>query len=314
MNRKPIVFMAAVITLAHLSGINSEEPLQKSARHKYTIQVLNQGGSPVEGAAITFLLQSASENPLPLIHKATAADGMATAYVDVPAIYGSHSTEHKFTSYLDYTVEKEGYAPQKGSLLITSNDELGFSVKKVTLTDIKTIRTVNYIASADFFADDFPESREGQATKEQVINILDTLLLEGYLSDVSLQTSSIQLIQSEEQQYLTFRFSAVQPFLFDQFSNEKLCAAVFDRIVSKIIKPLSKIDNRGLFYGYSLSFIVPVQTNTTPPLPIKKTVCRFLVTSSAARKYANNSMEKHQFLDKSSVYVDNKPISFSLHE
>ena len=283
----------------------AESPPPETALHKYTLRIVDQNSSPIEGATVTYHLQSASQETPIRAEKTTPSNGVIAAYMEIKPVHQTHITEYRYASYFDYEITKDGYNPQKATVRIASNARKEFTTEKITLVSLKPIKTVEYTSPLDYFDPSFIKSQKGAIIKSQLLNVIDSLLLESYLADSSLKPHSIRLTAYESKDYLTFRFTNSLPFDGTKLSHHEIGTIMVEKVIKKILKPLGKINPKNIFFGYNLLIEGSAQNAIDSP---EKFEYSFFTPATTARKYRNNVMTDQEFIDESILFCNGNRI------
>ncbi|MBW2565564.1 MAG: Ig-like domain-containing protein [Deltaproteobacteria bacterium] len=274
-------------------------PSVKTNLHTYDVIVKDVDGNPIENAEVeytsknqTFLQDTGVEY--------TGTDGTVSV-----AVKATTDPKYKHLGFYDtvfeYTAKKEGYYSVRGIMRSRARTSV-FEKDHVTL-----------INPTDYFDQDFISSTEGMELKVKLLALVDLVKLQGLLSEASLQTRSIKLLEFKAKRYLSIGFDSVHVYNSVQLNRYDIGKRLFDKIVRKILGPLNQhISDPQAFYGYDIVIKGRTKRFAEKYAVIEDIMYSFYIPQDAVREYKNKDISGQTLLDKSIIVMDDERVEFSL--
>jgi hypothetical protein len=274
--------------------------------HTYQLMVIDSDQNTIGGAKIVCEL---TERSIPAEQDTfiTMANGKLFAAMQATRDPGYHYIRFYSTQFR-YSVSKDGYYPETGVL---------FSHKDSTPlpgdAEKDSFEVVTLLRPIDYFAQTFANSDSNLLLKTMILDTLNMIVIQGFLTNAKLEERSINLITFKEMRYVHFRFSSTVTYNSLKMDKYDIGKRLFDEVVCKILTPLN--DLLGTYrmpFGYDLVVEGSTKDFLEKYAPTQTITYRFLIPKQTVVKYKHNDITSQQLLDSSVVLMDDERIELRL--
>ena len=296
------------------------QPQQKPpVLHHYELLVVDVDENPLSGVTIEYTLKDYPEGHYFNDYKSrivktgvyiTKSNGTLRDSLNVIADprwdMAAYSFSKEYYSKFDFKVSKEGFYSEIGSL----ESEYG---KKYTCDEPVEKDKITLIRPVDYFNKDFALSTCDEKLKTRILSFIDLIILQGLLTESTLETRSINLISFKSKNYLQIKFTNINVYNSLKLNKYEIGKRIFDEVVRKVLSPLNEyIADSDLFYGYDLTVIGHTKSFAEEYAKSQPVEYRFMIPESVVRKYKNKDISGQQVLDASVILLDDERIELKL--
>jgi len=165
----------------------------------------------------------------------------------------------------------------------------------------------------DYFSAEFLLLEKDEKLKRKVITFIDSIRIQGYLSDVYLKYKSINTTEFKGKKYLKFDFDSSVTYNSLKLNKYDIAKNLFDDVIRKILNPLNdNISDPKRFYGYDISVIGHTKSFAEKHDSSKPITYRFYLPENAVKSYKDKDISGQQLIDKSVILMDDERIDLKL--
>lgn len=275
--------------------------------------IIVQLHKPIESKhTVNFLVKDYSSKPVigaKIIINSKLIDGKTKDTELLTGLDGKTLIEYKYDSLDDcdikgrkelfteliYKVEKIGYYKSSGSLKVNAETPIN---EQITL-----------MSPTDYFKTDFNKSPKYASIRKKVLLILDLIVVEGFIRNVTLDLASIEVEKFKNKNYFKLLFADRNEYNSSKLSKYDIAKRIFDEAIRKLLNPL----NDYLFQsteidGYDIQINTSTRNFVDKEDKSQKLLYLFYLPKSEVLKYKNKDISGQQLIDKSIILLNDERI------
>lgn len=311
---------------AYPSERKSRYPSQRerpaSIEHTYELQVVDVNDKPIPKTMVKFHIESGGHKEKIVRDSIAYTDSEGKLLQKVLVTPDRRdSSGNSYSSFFGYQVTKESYFPKEGGLGSFYNGRpvvpylarrLDPDLKANIETEIQS-KTIKLVRPIDYFRPSFLSSQVGIQLKGKILPFIGMIIIEGIISNSSMETQSINLIEFKGKKYLKFKFVNTNVYNSLRLTKYDIAKILFDEVIRKILDPLNyHISDPTQFYGYDLTILAGTKSfarkSDTPTL----IEYRFIIPQATVRKYKDKDISGQDVLNESIILMDDERIELKL--
>lgn len=308
----------------YTSKRKTQDPSQRERpagiEHTYELQVVDINDKPIAEAMVKFYIEMYKEKIVKDSIAYTDSEGKLLQKVIVTPDHRD-SSGNSYSSFLGYQVTKEGYFPKEGGLgsFYNGRPVVPYLARRLypdLIANIETeiqSKTIKLVRPIDYFRPSFLSSQVGIQLKGKILPFIGMIIIEGIISNSSMETQSINLIEFKGKKYLKFKFVNTNVYNSLRLTKYDIAKILFDEVIRKILDPLNyHISDPTQFYGYDLTILAGTKSfarkSDTPTL----IEYRFIIPQATVRKYKDKDISGQDVLNESIILMDDERIELKL--
>lgn len=319
------------------SNYNYVAPTKATETHDYEINVIDIDNNKVVGAKIDYKLyddkrliksdvfvldnksiidnDTKSNNAGPHKYKVKENDTFKCS-IDASANH-EYSSWVDYKSSIEYKVSADGYYSNSGTMssdygsVYPATSYSAERSKGIKINPLK--KTIKIYKPIDFFSPEFILLEKDEKLKLKVIAFVDSIKVQGYLSDAYLEFRSINSSEFKGKKYLSFKFDNSITYNSLKLNKYDIAKHIFDDVIRKVLNPMNEyISDPKRFYGYDLTVIGHTKSFADKYATSQAISYRFYIPENAVRAYKNKDISGQQLIDKSIILMDDERIDLKL--
>ena len=307
MNKKTLSIALSIVFIFISKGCapyTSTTPYSKTIYHDYRINIVDIDNHPLPNAKTVY---SVVEFDMKRETNEIITDSTGVVKISVIAnVDPKYKYIKSYSTNLDYEISKEGFYKQSGRLWSSFGGEYSSSSKEKS-------KTVTLIRPIDYLSPNFVNTPVAVTLKDKILQFIDLLLLESYLSESTLKTQSINLEEFKNEKYLKISFSSNNVYNSLQLNKYDIGKKLFDEIVRKILNPLNQyINDQSSFYGYLLTVYGATKSFTDEYATPDIITYQYYIPQEIVKKYKDKDISGQTLLDNSIILMDGERVEFKL--
>lgn len=278
-----------------------------SATHSYQVRAVDADNQPLAGVSVKMALTSESA---PARNEECTTDAQGFCAV-IPYEVRKDSNFSYLTVYrsrFEAEGSLPGYYPRKEFRTSAYGSSAGASSSQA-LTSL----TLSMLKPTDYLDDSLANSPEDRALKGRVLDFLDVIRVQGFLTEADVMLKGIGVSEFKGRKYLRVKVNSTTVFNSLKLDKYSVGKRLFDDSVRKMLNPLNDvIAAPRAFYGYDLVVYGYSKSFSDKYAKPERLEFRFLMPEASVRSYKNKDISGQALLDASVLLLDDERIELKL--
>jgi hypothetical protein len=286
--------LVVAILLMAISGCVPKNNWDRFVNYSAKTSVIDIDNNPVQNATAKVELKQAKvlQSDFNTQSESTDNDGEFNIFI---------TTESYNSPTMNITFKKDGYYSKSVEYTFSSYGSHNKS-EKITM-----YRPTDYIDKS------FIGSKLEQQMRVSILSFVNTLLLQGIVSDALVKPRSIRVNDYKGKRYLSVTLDSTNVYNSLKLNKYDIGKMLFDEVVRKILNPLNAIvvDKKSVT-GYDVSVIGHHKSFLDKYASATTVNYRFIMPELSVRKYKEQEISGQRLLDDSVILMDDERIDLRL--